>query len=80
MILPNTDLDGLRTLAERLREQAGRSPVAYGKHEIAYSISIGASLMAADDRSPEAALKRADQALYAAKQQGRNRTVVAALA
>lgn len=80
VILPNTDEDGLRTLAERLREQVGRSPVAYGKHEMAYSISIGASLMAADDRSPEAALKRADQALYAAKQQGRNRIVLAALA
>jgi diguanylate cyclase (GGDEF)-like protein len=77
VVLPNTDLEGLRTLAERLREQVGRTPVPYGKLEISYSISVGAGLIAADDHSAEAALKRVDQALYAAKQQGRNRVVVA---
>lgn len=79
VVLPNADPDGMHTLAERLREQVGHSPVRYGQHDIAYSVSIGASMIVADDRSAEMALKRADQALYTAKQQGRNRTVLAAL-
>lgn len=48
--------------------------------DIVYSIGIGASLILAEDRSIEAALKRADQALYAAKQQGRSRMVLAGAA
>ncbi len=80
VVLPNTDLGGIRTLAERLLEQVQRNPVHHGATAIAYSISIGASLVLADDRSAEAALKRADQALYAAKQQGRNRLVLAGAA
>jgi len=80
VVLPNTDLDGMRTLAERLLERVQRSPVQHGANDIAYSISIGASLILPDDHSAEAALKRADQALYAAKQQGRNRMVLSGTA
>lgn len=79
VVLPNTDRDGMLKLAERLREQVGRSPVRYGQRDIAYSVSIGASMISPDDRSAEMALKRADQSLYTAKQQGRNRTVLAEL-
>jgi PleD family two-component response regulator len=37
------------------------------------TVSVGVSLLLASDVNPDAALSRADQALYRAKQQGRNR-------
>jgi diguanylate cyclase (GGDEF)-like protein len=43
---------------------------------ISITVSIGIAALEASDASPEAAIKRADNALYAAKNQGRNRVCV----
>lgn len=71
-LLPSTDFAGAMDAAERLREKiAGTAVVTEGKH-IPFTISIGVSLIARPEPDAGAALKRADQALYAAKQAGRN--------
>lgn len=44
---------------------------------VGVTVSIGIAERDADHRAPDAVVKRADEALYAAKQAGRNRVVVA---
>ncbi|MDH0864932.1 diguanylate cyclase [Mitsuaria sp. GD03876] len=76
--LAHTDLPGAHRFAERLRERIAVSPVAIDAGEggvaaIAYTVSIGVTVLRADDAGIEAALRRADEAMYRAKQAGRNR-------
>ena len=59
-------------LANKLRELVARSSVEAGDARVAVTISIGATLIRADD-TPEAAFKRADALLYQSKREGRNR-------
>lgn len=75
LLLPDTDVDQFSTCCERLREAfAGAEPVGVTVGKI--SLSIGMTLMGADDDLDEA-LQRADQALYRAKRDGRNRCAAA---
>ncbi|TVS16457.1 MAG: GGDEF domain-containing protein [Gammaproteobacteria bacterium] len=60
--------------------KAGRKPAkgrARGRNSVGITLSIGVAARTADHRGPEAVLKSADEALYKAKQAGRNRLVVA---
>jgi diguanylate cyclase (GGDEF)-like protein/PAS domain S-box-containing protein len=50
-----------------------RQPVTAGDHVISLTASIGASLYPADNADPETLLRHADQAMYQAKQAGKNR-------
>jgi diguanylate cyclase (GGDEF)-like protein len=68
-VLPETDLDGARRFAERLRRTIEANPVG----DMRTSASCGVATMLPDD-SVEALLGAADQALYQAKSNGRNRT------
>lgn len=75
VMMPGTDTDGARTMAERIRcafENTEIDP-RYG----CATASFGVAHLREDD-SPESLLARADRALYAAKEAGRNRTVVEA--
>lgn len=67
---------GKRT-AERLRTLIEQNPVDTHGETIAYTISIGLTEMTPDDQDIEAILKRADDALYLAKNKGRNRVEIA---
>jgi diguanylate cyclase (GGDEF)-like protein len=69
VVLPETDLDGARRLAERLRRTIEGHPVG----EMRTSASCGVATMLPDD-SVDTLLGAADQALYQAKSNGRNRT------
>jgi two-component system cell cycle response regulator len=76
VIMPNTRLIDARAFCERLRKKIEESPVRYDSKEIKFTISIGlAQFSPAADKSITDLIKRADDGLYAAKQQGRNRVV-----
>jgi diguanylate cyclase (GGDEF)-like protein len=72
LILPSTEATTAETLAERLRSTVQESLSG----DLAITISIGyASLSHASFESAEQLFEAADSAMYAAKQQGRNRVV-----
>jgi two-component system cell cycle response regulator len=77
--MPGADIDAARSLAERVRRAACDEPVRLGDSlELSMTVSLGvAKLEPGDDINR--LLKRADQALYAAKQRGRNKVIVARL-
>ena len=64
-------------LAERIRIQISQQPIyVYGKLPIFVQVSIGISLYSPSyHRSIESLFKEADDALYQAKRQGRNRVL-----
>ena len=77
ILLPGTDLDAAGVFAERLRQRIADSPVPLdGGRSIVVTASIGIAAMCGSDAAGEAALSRADQALYRAKRGGRNRVEV----
>ena len=76
LLMPNTSLDQAMVVAERLRTAiyAAQSPPCCS--EIKLSASIGIAETPAHENI-EKAIDRADKAMYAAKQNGRNRVEVA---
>lgn len=75
ILCPETDLEGARLLAERLREKIAASSVHAGPHHIRYSASFGVALLTAKDQDTTAWLSRCDDLLYQAKAEGRNKVV-----
>jgi diguanylate cyclase (GGDEF)-like protein len=73
LILPHTDLDGSYVIAERLRTaiESLRIPGPDGPLRVTASLGVAAS--SAGDK--DLLIAHADAALYAAKREGRNRTV-----
>ena len=77
-ILPETDVQGAVSLAERLRVAVEKSDDAKADDDqvIRHTISIGVASLRPEDSSFEALLQRADFALYQAKESGRNQVAV----
>lgn len=72
--LPNVTLENARGFAERLRSRIEETGTHLENCVVAYTISIGASSLHQEDNLLES-LNQADQALYFAKNNGRNRVV-----
>jgi len=72
VVAPAMDDESLAALAERLRACTKGEPIAFGDAEIVVTTSVGATLSRPGD-TPETLFARADAALYAAKEAGRNR-------
>ena len=70
-LLPDADAGASEAAAEKLRSEVAALTVAYDERELAVTISLGWA--AWDGESPEELLRRADEALYAAKRAGRDR-------
>jgi diguanylate cyclase (GGDEF)-like protein len=75
-VLPETSLEQGACTAERLRRavEEARVPSDHAAEAICITVSVGAAELQPGE-SLELLLARADRALYAAKQQGRNRVV-----
>jgi diguanylate cyclase (GGDEF)-like protein len=76
VVCPDTDATAAGQCAERLRHAAANMRVAIGNVSLQITISIGVAAMDAAMPKPDAMIKAADQAVYAAKQAGRNRICV----
>jgi diguanylate cyclase (GGDEF)-like protein len=71
VILPNTSLADAVVAAERMVDSVSESPITWKKEQIALSISVGVGEYGPES-SPEDITSRSDQALYMAKQAGKN--------
>lgn len=76
VILTDSAVDNAVTVAERLRRLAEHSQVEHEGQIIKFNISVGLAEFSPLCDSPMEWLERADQALYQAKQTGRNRYCV----
>ncbi len=72
VLLPDTDAGAAQHVAEKLRAE-----VAGARTPVAVTVSIGVATW--DGEAPEDLLHRADEALYAAKDAGRDRVMAATL-
>lgn len=80
VILPDTTLSGGQKVAERLREAVADRQILSGGHCFNMTVSIGVCEAPPSQDGIEATLAAADEALYRAKQTGRNRVERAAVA
>ena len=73
-VLPDADLAQIRVVAERLRTavEALRMPIS-GERMLGVTLSLGIAMLEDRDDAGSHALARVDQALYSAKDEGRNR-------
>jgi two-component system cell cycle response regulator len=80
IVMPETDLHVAGMVAERLRRSIAGEPFAVnkGSKRIEVTISIGLATLELKGEPIADVLKRADTALYRAKNDGRNRVVAAA--
>ena len=77
LLLPNCDTDNARTIAERCREAMSREPVDTGRSRLQLSASFGVATCRGNGLDVDELFRRADRALYRAKDNGRNRVEVA---
>ena len=79
VILIGTDLDGAKETAEKIRVATERIDVSSlgAKAPQQITVSIGVAVYPDHGANPQDLLKKADQALYAAKTAGRNRVCIA---
>jgi len=75
IILPETTREGARALAEGLRERIEQSRFTFQNEVIRVTISIGVAMLHESDRASMDLIKRADEKLYEAKHDGRNRVL-----
>ncbi|XZG69951.1 GGDEF domain-containing protein [Chitinibacteraceae bacterium HSL-7] len=76
LLLPDTDLNGARYVAERLRLVASKTPYHVDNVRIDISFSAGVATLT-DSENGRALILRADEALYRAKRGGRGRVEIA---
>ncbi|HUB96547.1 MAG TPA: PleD family two-component system response regulator [Stellaceae bacterium] len=77
VVLPDTDRRVAEAVAERLRVVVAEQPIRVSQPPTDLSISVSIGLAITEDANETSAslLRRADEALYAAKGRGRNRVV-----
>ena len=77
IVMPETDIAVAGMVAERIRRKIASEPFAIqqGEKQLNVTLSIGIAALGAAGDNAAAMLKRADQALYRAKRDGRNRVV-----
>ncbi len=75
VLLPETEIEGAIVIAERLRQVVEESSFVSGPNKISFTVSIGVAQYKSDETTVDTPLARADEAIYNAKKQGRNRVV-----
>src|SRR5260221_3221561 len=75
VLLPETPAKGALEVAERIRARVAETPLELHQKRIVSSVSIAMACYPEDGRTLDSLAAHADRALYAAKQDGRNRSV-----
>jgi len=76
VLLPQVALDAARSIGERIRAAIAGAPFDSGNgNPIDVTVSVGVSEFGRDGETIDAILRKADERLYRAKHQGRNRVV-----
>ena len=80
VVMPDTKLEDAERIAERIRRHVAGSPfrVMGGSELLSVTISIGVAATLGETDKPEMLLKRADEGVYEAKAQGRNKVIARA--
>lgn len=74
ILLPETTTEGALSLAEVLRSEVEKLVMVFSQNiELRFTISIGVSTVEKGEQNLDAVIMRADSALYAAKENGRNK-------
>jgi diguanylate cyclase (GGDEF)-like protein len=76
IILPATDIPGALIAAERLRALIEHYPFKADQHVLKVTVSIGLASWPASADDIRTLINEADQALYSAKRDGKNRVAV----
>jgi diguanylate cyclase (GGDEF)-like protein len=77
VLLPETDAQGAKKVAERIRAAVGSDPIEVGADHYPVTVSVGAAAgSGAQLEDPGWLVGRADDAMYEAKRQGRDRVVM----
>jgi diguanylate cyclase (GGDEF)-like protein len=78
MVLANADADGARVFAERLRQEVESTEIAAESGaSVRVTLSLGIAALGPEHQTPGDLVAQADEALYRAKQAGRNRVMSA---
>lgn len=75
VLLPDTGTVGTRDVAERIRDSIARRPLELRDKSVPITVSIGLASYPDDGHGMDIIMQRADQAMYRAKAEGRNRVV-----
>lgn len=76
ILLPNMPLSNAMQRAEAWRSAVERLSIAHGNFRLTFTISLGVSAYPDHGKTPDELTRCADQALYKAKRDGRNRVVI----
>ncbi len=77
VILPETGMNAALDVANRLRQHLSERPIVTPKATVKCTVSIGVTQLREGDSTIDDVLARADEALYRAKDNGRDRVEVA---
>ena len=76
MIMPETNIEGAIIPVQRLRRMVEEYDFDYNNVKAKVTVSIGLTMNYPEFNTPADMLKSADDALYRAKESGRNRVVL----
>jgi diguanylate cyclase (GGDEF)-like protein len=74
-VLPETDLTGARTFGEQVRRLVADQPFEYEGDKFPVTVSVGVACVEGEDIDVSAFIKTADDFLYRAKREGRNKVI-----
>jgi diguanylate cyclase (GGDEF)-like protein len=77
LILPETDLDNAKVVAEKIRGFVEQMEIAHGRETIRVTISAGVAAFPRHAGDKQSLIRSADGALYIAKRGGKNLVCVA---
>ncbi|MBI5378615.1 MAG: sigma 54-interacting transcriptional regulator [Nitrospirae bacterium] len=76
LLLPETGKAGALVAAEKLRKVVERAPIGDGESSVGLTLSFGVAAFPEDAKTEQELVQRADEALYRAKREGKNRVCV----